>query len=285
MRWIVLAALLSGCVQSQSGEDPSSWYDTGSDINVTESLQFTDQNYAFPANDADGIGHLKDHLFPVPAGSPGSDQVAWGAQDDVDGTPFCQRTVSPDLPFDVDGVVTIFPRYYFKTSGCNWDSAEKYYGSFFIQDRTGGVFMLGDTKVAHFYAGDHVHLRIRAAKTSFGLNMVYAWDDAEIVERGVPIYYQVPTESFGAMAASGDNPIGRVWRVTGTVVNEADTFGAFQVETDDGTRYDVSLDVELTRRGVRYAPGTRLTVTAPMLYSFSIYSMIVMQKGQVAVED
>ena len=49
------------------------------------------------------------------------------------------------LPFEIEGVVTAHPRYYFKTSGCDWDSDEKYYGSFFIQDATGAKISIEDS--------------------------------------------------------------------------------------------------------------------------------------------
>ncbi len=34
-----------------------------------------------------------------------------------------------------------------RSHGCD-DGDEKFYGAFFIQDRTGGLFVLGDSKVA-----------------------------------------------------------------------------------------------------------------------------------------
>ncbi len=283
---ILLAlALLTGCAEPQRGEDPSGWYDHGAPLDVVEPLPFTSQPYSFPANASDGIGYLLDNLFPVPSGAAGSDMVAWSAEDSAGRAPGCQRMSSPHLPFEIEGVVTIMPRYYFKTSGCNWDSDEKYYGSFFIQDGTGGVFVLGDSKVAHFDAGDRIRIRARAAKSSFGLNMIYAYSDLEIVERGTPIAYETPTDNFALMAAGGNDPTGRVFRVSGTVLSEKDTFGAFQIEDDSGRRFDVTLDVELNRRGIGFAPGTRILVTGPVIYSFSAYTIVIMRVGQITVED
>jgi len=251
--WALLA--LGACATNEA-EDPSDWYDGGTDLYVEEPVAFTDQNYAFPVDDDDGIGFLKDNLLPVPSGSPGADQVAWGKDDayvDPPGGPMrspgCQILPVDELPFVIDGVATAFPRFYFKTSGCDWDSDEKYYGSFFIQDRTGGLFVLGDTKVAHFEMGDRIRIRARAAKTSFDLDMIYAYDQLEVVEKGVPIYYEEAHEELDTLAADpSTNPIGKVYRVTGEVITGMDTFGEFTVEDDDGDRFVVGLDVELIMR-------------------------------------
>jgi len=286
-----LAVLLASACTINEAEDPSDWYDPGAGLDVEEEVPFTDQNYAFPVDDADGIGWLKDNVFPVPAGSPGGDQVAWGFDDAYlfppagpRRSPGCQILPTDDLPFVIEGVATAFPRFYFKTSGCDWDSDEKYYGSFFIQDRTGALFALGDTKVAHFEMADRIRLRVRAAKTSFDLDMIYAYDQLEILEKGVPIYYEEAHETFADMAASGPSPIARVYRITGEVVTPMDTFGEFTVEDDDGNRFVVGLDTELTRRGVEYPVGTRITATGPILYSYSVYKIVIMRKGQITVE-
>lgn len=284
MRWLPLLILVA-CSEPLRGENSDEWYDDGVGQDVEEPVLFTDVPYDFPVAAGDGIGFLNSDLFPVPAGSSGSDRVAWGSVDVTGRTSGCQRLTVTELPMVIEAIATIHPRYYFKSSGCDWDSDEKYYGSFFVQDRTGGVFVLGDTKVAHFVQGDRIRIRARAAKTSFGLNMIYAWDELEVIEHDVPIYYQHPTDTFEAMKAAGTDPIGRVYRVTGEVVVPADTFGEFVIEDDLGRRYSVALDVELNRRGVDYPLGSRITVTGPVLYSFSAYSIIVMRVGQVTVED
>jgi hypothetical protein len=284
MRFLPLIGLIA-CAEPLRGENGDDWYDPGSDLDVEEPMVFTDVPYDFPANPSDGIGFLLSDLFPIPAGSPGSDRVAWGADDVAGRTSGCQRFTVSELPFEIEAIATIHPKYYFKTSGCDWDSDEKYYGSFFLQDGTGGVFILGDTKVAHFEPGDRVRIRARAAKTSFGLNMIYAWDGLEVVEENVPIYYEEPTGTFATMASGGNNPTGRVFRVTGEVVVPKDTFGEFTIEDDLGRQFSVGLDVELNRRGVDYPMGTRITVTGPVLYSFSVYTIVVMRVGQITVEE
>ncbi len=284
-RTLPFLALLVGCISQREAEDPSEWFDKGSALDVTEALTFTDQSYDFPANPNDGIGWLKDHVFPVEGSGFGSDTVAWGPDDATNRDITCANVSDPALPFDIEGVATAHPRFYFKTTGCTWDSDEKYYGSFFIQDATGGVFVLGDSKLAHFDMGDRVRIRARAAKTSFDLDMIYAFDLVEVVERNVPIYYEEPTAPFVDLWEAGDDPTGRVWRVTGEVVTRTDTFGEFQVEDDEGRRFHASLDMEINRRGIEFPVGSRVTITGPVLYSYSIFAIVITRKGQVTVHD
>lgn len=281
---ILLGVLaLGACVPERDAEDPSGWFDPGQAADVEETVAFTDVNYDFPANDADGLEAFIAAVYPVSSGA-GADTVAFGADDQYGSGNDCRSVVEPDLPFEVEGIVTAFPRFYFKTSGCDWDSDEKYYGSFFLQDRTGGLFVLGDTKVAHFGMGDRIKVRIRGAKTSYDLNMAYTYDLIDVLQYDVPIYYEEPTGPFSDMFASGDNPIGKVYRVTGTVTQEKDTFGEFHLETDAGVEYAIGLDAELNRRGVDFPLGQRITVTGPVLYSYSVFTIVVMRRGQVTVE-
>ena len=268
----VLLGSLVACEGRGEPEDYLSWYDAGAPQDVEESVVFTDTNYAFPDNPQSGMAGLIDAVFPV-----SGDGIAYADGDGFSSETDCDTTVEDALPWELEAVVTIHPRFYFKTDGCGFDSDEKYYGSFFAQDGSGGVFVLGDTKVADFDAGTRVRLRVRGVRTGFDLNMVYAHDIIEIVERDVPIFFEVADGPLGA------DDVGEVRRVEGVVVTDADTFGEFQVEADDGTLYSVSLDSELNRRGVRYPLGSRVQATGPVLYSYSLYSIIIMEKGQVTV--
>ena len=51
----------------------------------------------------------------------------------------------------------------------------------------------------------------------------------------------------------------------------------------DGQVWSISLDQELSRRGLSYPIGTTLAVTAPVHYSFCAHTMVVMRVGQVEV--
>jgi hypothetical protein len=255
--------LLAACAPIHSvPDDPAPWFDPGATLDVAEALAFTDVPYDFT-----GPTGIADLPIPEPFAvvfEPGP-------------LPTCPDwSTSSELPREIEGIVTIYPRLYYKTDGCDGDE-EKYYGSFFVQDASGGIFVLGDSKVAHFDAGDRVHLTVRGLANRFDLPLISVHDVTAIDRGPEPIYYEIPNGPL-------DLPdVGLVRRVSGEVVTEKDTFGAFQVESDDGTRYDVSLDVELNRRGVDFPVGTRLTVTGPVLYSFSVFAIVIMQIGQVEV--
>jgi hypothetical protein len=271
---ICTVLLLAGCVTPRASEDPSDWYDPGSPLDVQEPMDFTDQNYGFT-----GPTPIADLPLPEPF-------QTWFDAADAPGDDACADwVVDPggDLPEEIEGIATILPRFYFKTNGCqpadnpNAKSSEKYYGSFFVQDSSGGMFVLGDTKVAHFDAGDRVKLKVRAMRENFGQYMI-AVSDLDSVEYGPePIYYQ-PRQ-----AALGASDIGLVVRAEGVVDGTASTFGEVYFDSDAGVKFKMSLDSELTKRGVAYKAGTRIQVTGPVLYSFNEYEIVVMRAGQVTV--
>jgi len=259
----LLSVLVGACGAPRVAEDPSAWFDPGADFTVSESVAFTDQPYSFT-----GLTPIADLPAPEPF------QVLWEDGGALPACPDWER--SSDLPAEITGIVTVLPRYYYKTDGCDGDE-EKYYGSFFVQDASGGVFVLGDSKVNHFDAGDRVTLSIRGITNRFDLTMVTAHDVVEVQRGPEPIYYVEATGPF-------DLPdIAQVRRVTGTVTSDPDTFGAFTVTGDDGTAWAIALDSDLNRRGVHYDVGSRVQVTGPIIYSYSAFSIVVLQKGQVDV--
>jgi hypothetical protein len=271
----MISLLLLACTFDDSSQDYLSWYDAGAGLDVTEPISFTDEPYGFPADPATGIGALLDTLFPVEEGT-----IAYAAGDQFSADTDCISTASDELPWILEGVVTLHPRYYFKTNGCDRDSDEKYYGSFFIEDSTGGVFVLGDSRVAHFDTGAKVRMKVRGVRTAFGQNMIYAHDIEEILyDESQSVYYQLAGGSLG------DSDVGEVRRIEGVVASDKDTFGEFLVEADSGQSYSVSLDVELNRRGISYPIGARILVTGPVLLSYDAYTIIIMEVGQITVLD
>lgn len=289
MRHSTLALLIlasSGCAELRGAEYAGSWYEDEGDLDVTEPIAFTDVNYDFTGPDA-----IEELPYP-PAGSGFSVDTWFAAEDALPAADCGTWDSTAQLPDVIEGIVTIHPRYYFKTSGClpnfDFDSDEKYYGSFFVQDATGGVFVLGDSKVAHFDMGDRVKLRVRGTALRFDLPMVVAHDVIEIQRGPEPIYYEVAEVEWGPNAnqSSDGDPIdvmGRVKRVTGTVLQLPDTFGEFRIQTDDGRTYTVGLDSELNRRGLSFDPGTVIQVTGPVLYSFDTHRIAIMRVGQITV--
>lgn len=267
--------ILAGCTTPrEEPEDPSAWFAEGEALDVMEPVEFTDEPYGdFGApND---IADLYTSVFPT-GDSEYTNDIVYGPDEYIPNND-CEYGTDNDLPMVVEGIVTVHPRFYIKTSGCDWGD-EKYYGSYFLQDNTGGLFILGDSKVAHFEMGDRVRLRVRGARTSYELNMVYA-HDVESIDRGpYPIYYQEPDGPLGP------EHVAKVQRVRGTVTTELGSFGELQIENDDGT-FDISVDSELSRRGFDVPIGTDITVTGPVIYSYSTYSIIIMRRGQVQVHD
>jgi hypothetical protein len=260
--------LVAGCVTARDQENPMGWYDEGSAYDVSEPVEFTDVNYDF-------TGETPIAELPVP---PDFGTIfAPGAL--PDGSACQDWTEVEDLPAEIEGIVTILPRYYFKTSGCqpnqDVDEDEKYYGSYFVQDASGGYFVLGDSKVAHFDMGDRVKLSVRALKEAFDQNMMAAHDVIEVERGPEPIYYETVASALGAEHVS------RVVRMEGTVATDASTFGEIYLDTDDGIRFKMGLDAELARRGVGYEIGTKLVVTGPVLYSFGEYTIVIMRVGQI----
>ena len=135
--------------------------------------------------------------------------------------------------------------------------------------------MLGDSKVAHFDMGDRIKLTVRGGRTSYDLDMVIAHDVEEVVSHSNAIYFEEANSAFGL------DDIARVVRVEGTVTTHPDTFGEFTLQSDAGTNWSVQLDSELNRRGVSFAPGDRLRATGPVIYSYSLLSVVIMRIGQL----
>jgi hypothetical protein len=265
--------LLLACAQDRGPEDPSGWFSEGSDYSVQEPVAFTDEEYNLDG----GIGALAEDTLPVDG-----DDILYAPDEVLPTGGDCPMRNAEDPSAEawtVTGVVTLHPRFYFKTSGCSYDSDEKYYGSYFIEDDTGGFFVLGDSKVAHFDVGNTVQLKVRGVRTNFEQDMVYAHDVLSVDRTVRPISYVVPDGELTR------EHIARVVRVEGTVITEKDTFGEFRVEADDGTVHIVSLDVELNRRGVEVPVGSQVRATGPVLLSYDNLSIIIMRVGQLEILD
>ena len=69
------------------------------------------------------------------------------------------RADPESLPMTVEGIVTTYPRYFQKKLVCGED--ERFYGSYFLQDSTGGILVLRDSRIANFTFGDRVRLKVR----------------------------------------------------------------------------------------------------------------------------
>ena len=300
---------LVACGTPRSAENPNGWYSTGEAYDVQEAVEFTTEPYQVAGDTP---------LDSVPTPDLGSFETWFSADDGLPEAGCSGWETRTTLPVEVTGVVTAHPRWYYKASGCrpeddfNIDSDEKFYGSYFIEDETGGMFILGDTKVAHFDMGDRVTLRIRAVKELFDFQMVYSHDVVSIERGPFPVYYEERT-------ALTDDDLSRVRRMTGTVGYSGD-FGEVQlcigdVADDDfddvfeglggqdargpqlrcvneGRGFYLAIDAELQRRGTEFDVGTRLQVTGPIIRGFDEndvpfdqHRMVVTRLGQIEVLD
>lgn len=285
--------LLAACELRSDAEDWSAWYDEGVAYDVQEPLSFTTENYGLPraGEGLTTIADLQNATIPESYGT----RIA--AADYDAHLASCGWDATPNLPAVIEGVITAHPRMYFKAIGCTPDSDpsnndEKYYGSFFIEDDSGGIFVLGDSKVAHFDMGDTVRMTVRGVRRDYGLNMVYV-HDVDLIERNAaPIKYVEATRPLS------DADLGEVRRVTGTIVSEPTTFGDLILDLDgyggcttenesaDSDEFDddcivVSVDMELSGRGVTFTPGERVTLTGPVTYTFRHHRVVITRVGQI----
>lgn len=261
---MILLLAMVGCA-ARAPEDTTGWWASPGQLEVAEDVAFTSEPYGIDG----GIADLTAAVFPTP-----SDKLVYAPDDGYGPDASCVFVTDPALPAEITGVVTINPHLYFKTPGCGTDD-EKYYGSFFIEDDGGAVFVLGDSKAAHFTVGDTITMRVRGVRTRYDLDMVYAWDLLSVDNAPGDVHY---TEQVGPLALAD---IAHVRRVEGVVATKPDTFGAFTITGDDGTPFGIQLDAELNRRGVTFAPGERIIATGPVLYSYSLFNVVIQSIGQV----
>lgn len=266
-RLVALAALVVACAEPAPLPDTSDWWGEGEPYDVQERLRFTDEPYADLPGTGRGIADFIDRTYPATT-------LTVAPDDRYPSGSACSTAVNRDLPAEIEGIVTLHPRWYAKLQGCN-RAEEKYYGNWFIEDATAGLFVVGDSKVAHFDVGDRVKLRVRGVLTNFGQDMIYVHDVLEIHREARPIYYQQVDRALD------ERDMGQTRRVRGVVTSRPDTFGDFTVQTESGARVNVSLDAELNRRRVHPPLDSTLCVTGPVQFSFSQYSIPIMRIGQI----
>ena len=257
---------------------------------VQEPIAFTTNNYPQSINGATSIAALRSNIdanaFVWHGFAPDDPYPVRGdCEPDRDGE---QGPVPvPGLPATVRGVVTLYPRYFMKPSICSQD--ERYYGSFFIQDASGGMLVLRDTRTAGFTFGDVVEFKVKGLMKFFDYDAILAIDDLRVVteefapEPGgkVPIY----AESINRPFEGTDQ--GKVMRVTGFVSQEAtnNNFNEMRLQSEDGSiTWIISLDREVGQRNPDWKLGDKLQITGPVLNSFGL-KIIVMSYGQVEKLD
>ena len=298
---LAVSFLAAGCAGTDSGQDPTDRYDQGS---TTEVSQFID--YKEGPTNLEGPTSIRtlldlDRQAPVWYGYAPDDPYPTGgeAQFKNGSTEACETQYQnkvyamDELPMVIEGVVTLVPQHYEKRGFCGQD--HRYYGSYFLQDATGSILVLKDSRVSDFDFGDRVKLRVRGVKKSFGTLAVTAFDEMEIDREPTSVPFQKLTKSYTEKFGTSDSNMGNVpeglgdnYRVTGRVcqapvsrnfsemILQKDTSGC----SDDDTSWTVSLGLELGRRGVGIERGEVVTVTGPVNLDFS-YLMIATQIGQI----
>ncbi len=280
---IALLFGLTACVDAETETSHLDFAEPGTFTPVSDPIEFTDQPYDFTGDTS--IGDLRA-LFPF--------DMVWhafpsDAQYPVPGDCDPQRTQNEttpafldELPAVIEGIVTIHPRYFMKISVCGTE--ERYYGSYIIQDGSGGIHVLKDSRVAEFDVGDRVRLRVRALTRNFGTRAVLAFDQEEVLttpSTREPVYFQEIDRNFTETA-----DLYEVRRITGRVVLPAtnQNFNEMEIRPDDGIgiRWRASVDRELGTRGVAPPEGALVELTGPIVESFGL-RMLITNLGQIRV--
>lgn len=138
---------------------------------IDESIQFASRGelaYGLPREGQAAIADLVA-LFPTdPTGVNDPDIfVAPGIEAPTESCRGGRFGEVPELPMEIEGIVTLHPRQYMKVPICGQD--ERHYGVYTIEDDTGGVVVLRDSRVAPFSFGDRIRLRVEGIMLTFGL--------------------------------------------------------------------------------------------------------------------
>ncbi|MCB9682445.1 MAG: hypothetical protein H6733_13355 [Alphaproteobacteria bacterium] len=287
---------LSACADRELPEDWRPWFDDGAPLDPTEAIAFTDAAYDFPADTSKGIAAMRDEVIDHTFSNDGPLVSQADFHSGESGCTYWEST--SELPRTVTGIVTSHPRVYKKIEGCVGD--EKYYGSFWMEDATGAIFVLRDSKVAEFDVGARITMNVRSVRRRYDIDMVYVYDPVEIDEGPYPVSYRVVDRPLT------DADQSQTVRASGVVVTDPTTFGETLLQLDGwegtcsgddeitrGQCLYVLLDQELGRRGVTLHIGDHVEVTGPVGQSayfadsgvFNYYGVYVTKLGQVTFLD
>ncbi len=180
-----------------------------------EYRQRTLLGYDLPRAGEPGIADLIA-LMPAEAVGAGETDI-WAAAGDAPPCPDPERVgILDDLPMTIEAVVTLHPRQYLKVPTCDQD--ERNYGSFVVEDDTGGIVVLRNSRVAEYTVGDRVRLTVRSMMFTFrspSTRVVLA-ADVERVERPGAAREPVLFEDLDAPFSLDD--ITETRRISGLVV-------------------------------------------------------------------
>ena len=316
---LVLVMWLVGCHDPEEAKDASDYFsDNPSTSTVSDPIEFTDEPY----EDLHGEMTIAELREIIPQqGTPSEEEQEELEPGDIPSVANVWFGFSPDDPFPVDGdcnpqddrfdtipstidelpatiegVVTLHPRYFSNLTMCG--TRERYYGTYVIQDETGGIQVFKDSRVAEFDVGDRVRLRVRGVTRTFGTTAIIAFDEEEVLnerdEREAVYYQPIVDEEGNDRQLLGEQDVDdfpeadtyTVRRMVGEVIVEAtnQNFNEMQVRSVDNpdVEWFASLDREIGNRGVAPPEGSIVELTGPILDSFEM-RMVIGSLGQMRV--
>lgn len=295
--FLALLGLLASCGSPDAPEtDLTDRYGVPTTTSTIEPVAFTDQPYTFtgPTSIMDFVQLLSD---AVP-----TNQRVWYGMAESYPSPYqgvcagfnAQMNSMSTLPVELEGIVTLHPRFLQNVSICG--SEERFYGSFFIQDSSGGVLVLKDSRIADFRMGDRVKLTAIGGMLNFGAYSVLAHVNHEVVSRDNPIY----AEDIGDRPLTTSD-VGKVVTIRRQLSSDATNynFSELCLIVEGGNDFDctpacsaneqcgnsvlVSLDREIEQRDpMIFKKGDILEITGPVANSFGL-KILVMRAGQISI--
>lgn len=275
----------TGCVEPERGEDPGEYFSDGDYGQVQDPIAFSTSPYDFTGELP--IADLKEVFADAPVWvgfSPGEPYPVSGDCDPQRDFDVTIPGVVSELPVEIEGIVTTHPRYFQKVSVCGVE--QRYYGSYTLQDSSGGILVLKDSRIAGFEIGDRVRISARAVMKNFDTLAVLAYSDEEVINSAddrAPVYYEELERAFRPT-----DDVYEVRRVTGRVVLEPtnQNFNEMRVQSleDPNVEWLASVDAELGRRGVGPKLGEVVQVTAPVINSFGV-RLLISALGQLEYVD
>lgn len=218
---LVLGALICACGDARTVATPVDeiWNSEPVRITADEVIEFVDRGsgatYGLPR---DGMASVADLIAVFPEeGQGGGDPNIFIGPNVTIPTDQCRGgapVVVPELPMTIEAVVTLHPRQYMKVEICGQD--ERHYGVYTVEDDTGGIIVLRDSRVAPYTFGDRVRLTVDAVTLTFNSDAdtraILIADVERIVEEpGQDVLYDSTFEPFGT------EHVGQVKQVEGFV--------------------------------------------------------------------
>ncbi|MCA9538630.1 MAG: hypothetical protein KC620_07060 [Myxococcales bacterium] len=147
------------------------------------------------------------------------------------------------LPMTLEAIVTLHPRQYLKVPICDQD--ERNYGAYTIEDDTGGIVVLRNSRVAWFTAGDRVRLTVRGLMYTFRSPTTRVVLVADVERLDPPSADAAHTVLYDRLTAPFDiDDITEIRRVEGVIIQSPTNanFGTMRVASkaipdveDDGS--------------------------------------------------